>query len=166
MYPAVDKLVTAYRDTVQPRMCGLPMYNAALRVEAVGFAPYDGCLCGVLVTPWFMNLVLLPGEGDDWSGLATGKMVKVIFPAGDYRFTLSVPKGIDAHLSLPLFTTVQAIDDQDMACAVAAGVLQRLYRETGEPVQADPVEAGLDNSGLQRPLSRRELLRVRLSAEG
>lgn len=165
MFPAVDKLVVAYRDRVQPRMCGLPLYNAALRVEAVGFEAFNGRLCGVLVTPWCMNLLLLPGADDDWSTLASGKTVKVTYPAGDYHFTLSVPEGIDAHLSLPLFTTVQAIADQHTACSIAIEVLRRLYEATGEQALADPVETGLDHSGSRRPLSRRELLRGRLSAE-
>ena len=166
MFPAVDKLVRAYRDRVQPRMCGLPVYNTALKVEAVDFEPFNGCLCGVLVTPWCMNLVLLPGVDEDWSGMAAVKNVKVTFPAGDYHFMQSAPEGIDAHLSLPLFTTLLAIPDQDTACAVASEVLRRLYQETGEPAQADPVEAELDDYVLRKPLSRRELLRGRSPAEG
>ena len=166
MFPAVDKLVTAYRDKVQPRMCGLPMYNTALRVEAVGFEIHEGRPCGVLVTPWCMNLIVLAGADDDWSGLAGGQPVKVSFPAGDYYFTLSVPEGIDTHLSLPLFTTVQDISDQDTACEIAAEVLRRLYQTTAAQVQADPVATELDNGGSQRPLSRRDLLRGRLAAEG
>jgi [NiFe] hydrogenase assembly HybE family chaperone len=161
----VDRLVRAYRDRVQPCMCGLPVYNAALRVEAVGFEVFKGRLCGVLVTPWFMNLVLLPGADDDWAALASGKTVKVTFPAGDYHFKLSVPEGIDAHLSLPLFTTVQAIPDQHTACSIATEVLRRLYEATGEQALADPVESELDHSVSQRTLSRRELLRGRLLAE-
>jgi len=166
MFPAVDKLLKAYRNHVQLRMCELPMYNAALRVETVGFEAFHGRPCGVLITPWCMNLVLLPGMDDDWSGVATGKSVKVCFPAGDYHFTLSVPDGIDAHLSLPLFTTVQAIPDQATACAIAAEVLQRLHSPSGERAQLDPVAAELDTSSAQRPLSRRDLLCGRFAAGG
>jgi [NiFe] hydrogenase assembly HybE family chaperone len=158
MYPAVDELVAAYRDIIQPRMSALPMYNAALEVEAVGFELHNGRMCGVLVTPWFMNLVLLPGEDDDWSGLPHGNTLKVAFPAGDYQFMFSNPEGIVPHLSMPLFTTVQNFTDQDTACRVAREVLQRLLRDITDPTQADPIEAELGKSGLQRPLSRRELL--------
>jgi [NiFe] hydrogenase assembly HybE family chaperone len=120
----------------------------------------------VLVTPWCMNLVLLPGQDDNWSGLMPGKTVKAGFPNGDYVFTLSAPDGIDTHLSLPLFTTVQGFADQDTACDIAREVLRRLYRETRETAPADPVAAGLGHSGLQRPLSRRALLRGWLTPEG
>lgn len=135
------------------------MYNAELEVEAVGFELHDGRLCGILVTPWFMNLVLLSGEDDDWSGLALGKTITVAFPAGDYQCMLSAPEGIEPHLSLPLFTTVQGFTDQDMACRVAREVLQRLYRS------ADPSDAELGSSQLPRPRSRREFLRGWLALE-
>ena len=36
------------------------MLNPALSVEAVGFRPWDEHWLGVLVTPWFMNLWLMP----------------------------------------------------------------------------------------------------------
>jgi [NiFe] hydrogenase assembly HybE family chaperone len=158
MHPAVDALVQAYRKQAEPRMVGLPMYNAALELEAVGFASYEGRPCGVLIAPWFMNLVLLPGEHEDWSGLTPGKSFQVTFPAGDYRCMLSAPEGIAPHLSLPLFTTVVGFADQDSARQVAREVLRQLHQNTGQPTRADPLDAELERNGLKRPLSRRELL--------
>jgi len=35
MQPMLDRLEAVYRDVVRPRMQGLPVYNAALRVEAL-----------------------------------------------------------------------------------------------------------------------------------
>jgi len=158
MDPAVDRLVIAYRDLVQPRMCTLPMYNPELKVEAVGFESHEGRPCGVLLTPWFMNLVLLPAENDDWSGMASGETLKVTFPAGDYLCMMSMPEGIPPHLSLPLFNTVKSFVDHDTACRVAGEILQRLYVETDDPTQATPVDTELSKSGLRRRMSRRAML--------
>lgn len=158
MYSGIDRLVSAYRDKVEPRMRDLPVYNAALEVEAVDFEPYEGRLCGVLVTPWCVNLVLLPGEDDDWSWLAPGTRIRVAFPAGEYPCLLSAPEGMLPHLSLPLFTTVQDFADQDTARRVAREVLRQLYQDTRHPAPVDPVDNELDKSGLQQPLSRRRLL--------
>jgi [NiFe] hydrogenase assembly HybE family chaperone len=47
------------------RMRDVPVQNPAVRVQAIGFAPAPdepGILLGVLVTPWFMNLVRLPAQ--------------------------------------------------------------------------------------------------------
>jgi [NiFe] hydrogenase assembly HybE family chaperone len=158
MYAVVDQLVSAYRERVQPRMRSLPMYNAALELEAVGFAPHGGRLCGVLIAPWFMNLVLLPDADEDWSGLPSGKSFKVDFPAGEFLCMLSVPEGIAPHLSLPLFTTVVDFADQATARRVAAEVLRQLQRPSEQPECIDPLDAELQQSRLHRPLSRRELL--------
>ncbi|MCW8844519.1 MAG: [NiFe]-hydrogenase assembly chaperone HybE [Gammaproteobacteria bacterium] len=158
MDPAVDRLVTAYRDLVQPRMRLLPMYNPELKVEAVSFKIHEGRPCGVLLTPWFMNLVLLPAEHDEWSGMAPGENLRVTFPAGDYLCMLSMPEGIPPHLSLPLFNSVEGFVDQDTACRVAEEIMQRLYVQTDDPTQATPVDAELNKSGLKRRLSRRAML--------
>ena len=48
-------------------MQGLGFVNPALRVEAVAFEPWDGHWLGVMVTPWSINLLLLP---HDPAGLA------------------------------------------------------------------------------------------------
>src|SRR5690606_7572135 len=71
---------------VARRMEGLGILNPALEVEAVGFAPWEGHWLGVMVTPWFMNLVLLPRERSCWQPLAPGAKRKLGFPAGIYEF--------------------------------------------------------------------------------
>ncbi len=60
--PSVGALLAAYRR-VDESMRDLPVYNAALQVAAVGFRPFEGGLIGVIVTPWFMNLVRVPARG-------------------------------------------------------------------------------------------------------
>jgi [NiFe] hydrogenase assembly HybE family chaperone len=153
MDPMVDKLLVVYRETVQPKMCGLPMYNARLRIEAVGFELRDGRLCGVLLTPWCMNLVLLPDESDEWHKLPHGKTIDVEFPSGRHSCLLSSVEGIVPHLSLPLFTTVQDFADQDTARQVAEETLRLLYLDANDdqPVSQDGSRSG-------RTMSRRDLL--------
>jgi [NiFe] hydrogenase assembly HybE family chaperone len=153
VHPVVDKLLVAYRETVQPKMCGLPMYNARLRVEAVGFELRDGRLCGVLLTPWCMNLVLLPDESDEWHKLPHGKTIDVEFPSGCHSCLLSSVEGIVPHLSLPLFTTVQDFADQDTARQVAEETLRLLYLD-----ENDDQSVSQDGSRSGRTMSRRDLL--------
>jgi [NiFe] hydrogenase assembly HybE family chaperone len=164
MADAVDRLVASYRSIEHQRMRGLPICNADLQVEAVGFRSHGGRLCGVLITPWFMNLVLLPAVSEEWSTAASGSKINCRFPAGEYEFTLSVSEGVDAHLSTPLFSTVQDFPDQDTARRVAEEVLERLYQDGNQTASADPVAAELERSGFNRPVSRRKLLRGWLSA--
>jgi [NiFe] hydrogenase assembly HybE family chaperone len=168
MQPLLDRLEAVYRDTVLPRMQELPVFNAALQVEARGFRTRGSHCSGVLITPWCMNLVLLPVDGDSWVGRAPGSRIEVAFPAGTYRLTLSLPAGGQPHLGLTLFTTVLAFPDQDIAREVADDILQRLYEETSEPEYdgTAPLDARLGRQELRGPLSRRDLLRGRWAPAG
>jgi [NiFe] hydrogenase assembly HybE family chaperone len=59
----IELLERAFRDIAATRMRGVPVLHAPLQVQAVGFAPGEpGWALGVLVTPWFMNLLRLPIE--------------------------------------------------------------------------------------------------------
>ena len=49
---------------------GSHFVNPALAVEAVGFAPWEGHWLGVMVTPWFMNLMLAPRDPARWQPLS------------------------------------------------------------------------------------------------
>ena len=57
----VCDLATHFREIGDTQMRDLPFYNANLEVEAWGFSSFDDdSLMGVLITPWFMNLLVLP----------------------------------------------------------------------------------------------------------
>lgn len=61
----VAALELLFNKVARTRMLGVPVQNPALRVQAFGFAPVPEepeMLLGVLVTPWFMNLVRLPAR--------------------------------------------------------------------------------------------------------
>lgn len=59
-------LETVFNGVLETRMRGVPVINPALSVQAVGFNPFNGDWLGVLITPWFMNLLLLPGPDSQW----------------------------------------------------------------------------------------------------
>ena len=69
----VAQLEQVFANIGATRMHGVPVLNKALRVQALGFEivdrdggpdGYDGgdaqVLLGILITPWFMNLLRLP----------------------------------------------------------------------------------------------------------
>ncbi|WP_059287489.1 [NiFe]-hydrogenase assembly chaperone HybE [Aquitalea magnusonii] len=62
------QLEALFRDIAASRMQGIPILNPALQVEAIGFQQWGGpqgrLWAGVLLTPWFMNLLLLPIDTD------------------------------------------------------------------------------------------------------
>ena len=115
-------------------MRGLPILNARLDVTAVGFREFDGHAVGVLVTPWFMNLMLLPGSAQ-WSEFPQGSVAAVEFPGSNIEFNVSHDEDVGTLLSAALFSSVADFPDQETATAVASEVLRQLLQPDAERVE-------------------------------
>jgi len=107
-------------------MRNLPIVNSALEVEAVGFRTFDEHQIGVLITPWFMNLVLLLGS-DIGSRLRQGSKSTLRLPSGPVEFITSQDEALGPYLTAVLFRSVADFADQDTTRAVALEVMQELF---------------------------------------
>ncbi|MCP4452488.1 MAG: [NiFe]-hydrogenase assembly chaperone HybE, partial [Planctomycetes bacterium] len=65
-------LERAFERIHQEQMRDIPILNPLLRVQTLGFQEYQGRVLGVLITPWLMNLVMLPAEADNWDEMRLG----------------------------------------------------------------------------------------------
>jgi [NiFe] hydrogenase assembly HybE family chaperone len=137
----VAELVRHFEHIYVEHMQHLPIVNPRVQVEAIGFQDYEGHELGVLVTPWFMNLVLLPG-GDEWCESAQGGTETINFPSGPIDFTTSRDDVLGTYLTAVLFRSVSDMPDQETAREIALKVMENLF-----------VAAKSEHS-----LSRRELL--------
>ena len=157
-------LEARYRHVAATRMHGLPFVNPALAVEAVGFAPWEGRWLGVMVTPWFINLVLAPLEPSAWRGVAPGGKRHYRFPAGEYEFIGADEPGVGEFQVCSLFSPVLEFEDQPTARFVAVHARAALLDAAHRAVHvADERPGPLARSGqaLAAPMSRRDLLRGR-----
>lgn len=114
-----------FRNIHRERMQGLPFLNPALEVEAVGFTPWGNGYIGVLITPWFINLMLLPtnkARGD----LQVGGKVSHRFDSGAYEFTVGEEPDIGCYQMCSLFSPAQAFADHAAAVATAHEVMRGL----------------------------------------
>jgi len=123
-------------------MQGLPVLNPALSVQAVGFHRFMDEWLGILITPWFMNLLLLPGPDYAWPKRNPGAKFDRIFPYGVFEFTQAYEEQLGAYARCSLFSPMFQFTCQADALAAAQAALQGLL--TGEK---------------PRPVSRRNLLR-------
>lgn len=157
MQQAVDKLITDYRRIAEERMRGLPICNDRLSVEAVDFRQWEGHTVGVLITPWFINLVLLPEEPAKSSEHAGELQTEWEFPSGRLAFDTCETELAGSYQSAALFSTVSDFPDQDTAREVARAVMTRLFQRTGG--QPDPVESKnvAGEHLLEKQMSRRDL---------
>lgn len=156
-------LETAFRRIQGERMADLPFVNPGLTVEAVGFRPWDRSCLGVLVTPWSMNLMLLPVEGEQWADRRPGEQGLVRFPSGSHEFILGEEAGIGRYRMCSLFSPVLEFPHQAAAVATARAALDQLLAPPAESRQGGPRPAP---GGAARPVSprvsRREFLRAAL----
>lgn len=146
------------------RMQGLPFLNPALRVEAVGFRRWDGRWLGVLITPWFMNLMLLPDEPGAWHPARYGESVAYALPSGVFEFIAAREPLLGDYQSCSLYSPVFEFADQDGARATALAVMDALFdagtragiegpgTPLAMPARAEPAVA---------PVSKRDFLRGR-----
>ncbi len=123
------KLETDFTEIWNGKMRDVPLVNPLLHVQAVGFRAYEGRALGVLVSPWFMNLILLPGEGEDWSGLTSGAKEILSFPSGDYEFIHNTREMVGGYKACSLFSPMGEFRTQAQAVDVAQAVMLALFDE-------------------------------------
>ncbi|TRW89766.1 [NiFe]-hydrogenase assembly chaperone HybE [Candidatus Methylobacter oryzae] len=124
-----DTLETTFNDISAKRMRGLPIINAALSVQAVGFNRFDEDWLGALITPWFMNLLLLPGPDSIWRDQQPGTKIDKHFPYGVFEFTLASEARIGVYALCSLFSPMLQFENQAAALAAAEAALQGLLAE-------------------------------------
>lgn len=122
-------LVADFTEVWHSKMRDVPLVNKALRVEPVGFRMHEGRPLGVLISPWFMNLVLLPMAGEDWSDLVPGAKEIITFPSGDYEFIHNTRDTVGGYKACSLFSPMAEFKSQAKAAEVADAVMMALFDE-------------------------------------
>ncbi|WKJ89912.1 [NiFe]-hydrogenase assembly chaperone HybE [Methylomonas montana] len=138
-------LEAVFNDILTTRMHDMPVLNPALVVRALGFNQYNADWVGVLITPWFMNVLLLPGVESNWISQSPGSKFEQPFPYGSFEFTVADEAQLGRYAQCSLFSPMFQFADQAVAVAAAESALQALL--TGPTPRA---------------LSRRDLLRGNL----
>jgi len=139
----VDSLCATFRAAAA-RMRDLPVYNPALDVEAVGFRIWEGNLCGVMVTPWFMSIVLVPVRPGAWSDRRPGDKIFWRLPSGRYEFVGGGGEGAGLYLSCSLFSPMAEFIDHETARAAADAAAEALFRADDDEGEDDARGRGID----------------------
>ena len=139
----VVTLEALFDEIATTRMQGVPVKNQALKVQAVGFAPVPqqpDMLQGVLITPWFMNLVRLPLRNETASDRVLAERQKATRQFGntDFEFIGSFEVRIGAFEVCSLYSPMFKFADHAAAMATAQEVLNQLHRPTPRPASTAP----------------------------
>ena len=120
------RLLQAYLE-VDRRMRALPVYNSQLEVQIIGLQAWEESLLCIAVTPWCMNILLLPAA--DAAPRMEGTSRDVDFPSGSYSFIAGQLEGIGPLESCSLFSPMEQFDDPVVAGQVARHALHNLLQQ-------------------------------------
>jgi [NiFe] hydrogenase assembly HybE family chaperone len=136
------------------QMAGVPMLNPALQVQAIGFRPWAAHWLGVLVTPWFMNLVLFPRQREHWQAIGERESRHYVFPAGVFEFIGNRDAALGDYQACSLFSPMFEFADHAAAHDTAVAALEALFDAAHRPASdVPPAGPALSSAHAPAPLS-------------
>ena len=129
MKKIVDRLEAVFTDIATSRMAGLPICNQAMQVQAVGFREWNGHWVGVLITPWTISLVLLPGDKESLKTLGPDEKMTWEFPSGSYEFMGLNEQAMGSCHICSLISPVIDVERHEDAVSIAEEVMVALFSE-------------------------------------
>ncbi len=170
------RLEQAFQDIYQQRMADLPVVNKKIAVHAIGFQHWQQSVLGVMITPWFMNLMMLPGKDENWADKPLQTNSYYVFPSGRYAFLMGYEKEIGYYQSCSLFSPMFEFQDDEAAVETAKIIIKELMNsenveqldipeeDVEKPVQTNDMISTTDQEvepvgeKIKKPMSRRRLL--------
>ena len=118
-----DAVEAAYFRIQHERMADVPILNPALSVEAIDFQRWQGHWLGVVVTPWCMSLLLVPGSDRDWISVTDNSRRFINFSTGDFAFLGGDEAELGEYQSCPLFSPMERFAAQPEAVMTARAAM-------------------------------------------
>lgn len=146
----VADLVASFDRIGRESMRGLPFYNEVLSVEAIGFERAGEGWLGVLITPWFMNLMLVTDQPIPYAESANGEKRSIELPGGSLTFLCGGTEDFGMFHAHSIASPMDVYKSQNQARAAA----RRALASVRTPPPAEPARAP---SAAQPGVSRRTL---------
>lgn len=108
-----------FQQVAERSMIGLPFYRSQLPVKACAFQLFEGQWFGALLTPWMLQLMLLPGPGQRWDYRRADERLALTFPQGDILFRPGEIAPDLCYLSCSLMSPVEPSLSAGQAVALA-----------------------------------------------
>jgi [NiFe] hydrogenase assembly HybE family chaperone len=136
--PPVLALEQLFAEIASTRMRDVPVQNTALHVQAIGFAPDPqraGVWLGILITPWFMNLVRLASlqVAPQAGFLAERDKAPRQFGNTKFDFIGAFELSMGAFETCSLFSPMFEFANHNAAVATATEILSKLRQTAPAP---------------------------------
>lgn len=156
------RLADAFERIHRERMLGLPILHPGLCVAVVGGRCWRGDWIGVLLTPWCMNLVLIPDANSRDRPVAVGSTQCIELPAGRFELIANEEAGVGPFGACSLFSPMHDFADQAGALATAEAIMTQLFEPQGPVGDRSAEHAAEPPAQPRAAISRRDLLSGRL----
>lgn len=159
------KLEAVFGMIERERMRDIPILNPSLRVAAVGMRPFGDVWVCALVTPWFIDLMLLPRTpevAEAWNRDGIGTKVGHDFPAGTFEFICGAEDELGPYRMCSLFSPVLQFENQEAALATGEAAIAALFNENLDHAEPEAPAAPPKKETAQ--VSRRTLFLGRKAA--
>ncbi len=133
----VALLVERFHTIGETVMRDLPLFNASLEVEAIGFRLFENGWIGILITPWFMNLIRLPEQSMPMDMARIGQKTRIILPTGEREAVLGGDEVLGTYEALSLHSPMFAFSSQEQAKQEAQRCLEILLQSAEDPSSAE-----------------------------
>lgn len=120
-----EKIESAFRRIERDCFADIDFCNRALEVAAVGFALREHGWSGIVITPWFLNLMILPGT-EDWERLPVGQRRRIELPAGRFEVRGGEDEQLGEYLYCPMISSMSVFANQAEAVEVAKELVRLL----------------------------------------
>ena len=142
-----------FRHVHATQMQDVPLLNPLLQVEAVDFQtlPDNAGIIGVLITPWFMNLLWVADTAETF---VSGNTRLLALPSGEYSLNANHAANVGTFYSVSLFSPVLQFTDHAAAVLTAQQIMLCIMA-----TPAPAVHNAAESLPAHRAVSRRDFLR-------
>ncbi|HIF17689.1 MAG TPA: [NiFe]-hydrogenase assembly chaperone HybE [Cycloclasticus sp.] len=120
------QVVRVFNTINTERMSDIPIVNHKINVSLIGLQDWNGSYLGILITPWFMNIILLPNQPDEWSDIPELSNETHVFPSGKYKFLMGFEPDIGKYQTCSLFSPMFEFADNQAAIETAQAAISEL----------------------------------------
>ena len=132
MQEKVAQLTERFTVIDRERMQGLPFYNHNLFVEALDFKEIKQGYIGALITPWFINIILL-FKRQPKQDAALGQRINYKLASGEQDFMVGEDEKLGRYDFISLASPTKKFKLQQQARDFAQQKLQQLLNPEPEP---------------------------------
>ncbi|MCW8947451.1 MAG: [NiFe]-hydrogenase assembly chaperone HybE [Sedimenticola sp.] len=137
-----EQITQAFRQIEQNQMQGLPVCNKLLTTEVIGLTRFNECWVGALITPWTLQLIMLPASAEA-EQLEEGDHRAYEFPQGKVVFMTTENDALGPYQSCGLMSPLHSFESQEQIRQTATEVMELMFQPPAESEEKQSVQVAM-----------------------